>query len=338
MANAAAVGQCGAVLEWPRPAGGPQRCGRLKQIHPVASEIPQTCRLPSVPLRPRRVAFAGTPHDAVPALRALVEAGLEVPVVVTGAPRRRSRRGSDAPSPVAAAALDLGLTISHDPADIAASNADCAVVVAYGSLISAELLSRVPMLNLHFSLLPRWRGAAPVERALLAGDETTGVCLMALEATLDTGPLYWRHEVTIGPADTAVQLRDRLAAQGAQRLAASLAAGLDIPAPQQGEPTYARKLSPADREIDWSQPAIRIDRQIRAGGAWTTLNGERFIVRQATPLTATHDALPATLVGDAVVTGDGLIRLGIVQPAGRTANDAGHWLHGARLAPGTRFG
>ncbi|WP_420626229.1 methionyl-tRNA formyltransferase [Candidatus Poriferisodalis sp.] len=294
--------------------------------------------LPLPPNRPRRVAFAGTPNDAVPALGALAEAGFDIPLVVTGALRRRSRRGHDTPSPVAAAAEQRGLSISYDPADLAACDADCAVVVAYGRLLGADVLSQVPMLNLHFSLLPRWRGAAPVERALLAGDEVTGICLMALEETLDTGPVYWRHEVSISSTDTAASLRSRLAHEGAERLVTSLNDGLGAPETQQGEPTYARMLSPADREIDWSQPATHIDRQIRVGGAWTTLEGQRFIIRAGTPVPGKHDAPPGALAGDAVVAGHGLVRLSIVQPAGRAATEAQAWLNGARLPPGTRFG
>lgn len=316
---------------------------------------------PPAPARPRRIAFAGTPHDAVPALQVLAEAGFEVPVVVTGEPRRRSRRGSDAPSPAAEAAAELGLPVSHDPADLAHCGADCAVVVAFGQLIAAELLAVTPMLNLHFSLLPRWRGAAPVERALLTGDGRTGVSLMALEATLDTGPVFWQHGVPIGPADTAAGLRSRLANEGAQRLARSLADGLGTPEPQHGTPTYAPKLTPADRRIDWTQPAAHIDRQVRVGGAWTTLDGERVIIREAgllslpddgpstgpagpgaegigTPGRAASDAPPGTLADDAVATGHGLIRLETVQPAGRGAIDAQAWLRGARLPAGARFG
>lgn len=294
--------------------------------------------LPLPPARPRRIAFAGTPDDAVPALQALAGAGFEIPVVVTGEPRRRSRRGGDAPSPVAAAAAELDLPVGHDPADLAGCDADCAVVVAYGQLISLDLLAATPMLNLHFSLLPRWRGAAPVERALLAGDDRTGVSLMALEATLDTGPVYWRHEVPIGPADTAAELRNRLAQEGAQHLAGSLAGGLGTPQSQSGEPTYAHKLTPADRQIDWSQQAAFIDRQIRVGGAWTTLDGERFIIRVAAVQPGEAVAPPGTLVDDAVATGDGLVLLRTVQPAGRAALDAQDWLRGARLPSSTRFG
>ena len=305
------------------------------------SEAPQTRQSPSVPPRPRRVAFAGTPDDAVPTLRALAGAGFEIPIVVTGAPRRRSRRGSDAPSPVGAAAAEIGLAVSHEPADLARCGADCAVVVAFGQLIAAELLAVTPMLNLHFSLLPRWRGAAPIERALLAGDDRTGVSLMALEPSLDTGPVYWQHEVPIGPADTSTGLRERLAGEGAARLAASLAEGLPAPQPQAGTPSYARKLTTEDRRIDWSQPAAVIDRQIRVGGAWTTLDGERCIIRAGRPAgalpSAGRDSPPGTLAGDAVVTGHGLIRLEAVQPAGRGAIDAHAWLRGARLPDGARF-
>ena len=278
----------------------------------------------------------------MPALHALAAAGFEIPVVVTGAPRRRTRRGSDTPSRVAAAAAELGLPVSYDAADLACCGADCAVAVAYGRLVGEDVLASTPMLNLHFSLLPRWRGAAPVERALLAGDEITGVCLMALEPTLDTGPVYWRHELPIGPADTAASLRNRLAREGARRLAASLRAGLGVPAAQHGEPTYARKLTSADRRIDWTRPAACIDRQIRAGGAWTTLDGRRLVIRAAVPLpvaapSGPDHALPGTLVYDTVVTGDDLLRLRAVQPAGRSQVDAQAWLHGARLRPRTRF-
>ena len=298
--------------------------------------------LPLAPARPRRIAFAGTPQDAVPALQALVEAEFDVPVVVTGAPRRRSRRGGDTPSPVAAAAAELRLPVSHETTDLADCDADCAVVVAYGQLVDRDLLAITPMLNVHFSLLPRWRGAAPVERALLAGDGHTGVSLMALEPTLDTGPVFWQHEVPIGPADTAEGLRSRLAREGAQRLATSLIEGLGDPQPQEGGPTYARKLTPEDRRIDWSQPAAYIDRQVRVGGAWTTLDGERFIIRAGRPAEsppgAAHEAPPGTLADNAVVTGHGLLALEVVQPAARGAVDARAWLHGARLPSGTRFG
>ena len=294
--------------------------------------------LPLPPARPRRIVFAGTPDEAVPALQVLAEAGFEIPVVVTGEPRRRSRRGSNTPSPVAAAAAELSLPVSHDPVDLAGCGADCAVVVAYGRLISGDLLAVTPMLNLHFSLLPRWRGAAPVERALLAGDDLTGVSLMALEPELDTGPVYWRHEVPIGPADTAADLRHRLAHEGALRLTESLADGLSTPQSQSGEPTYARKLTPADRQIDWSQSAAFIDRQIRVGGAWTTLDGERFIIRVAALQSGEAVAPPGMLVDDAVAAGDGLVLLRTVQPSGRAALDAQDWLRGARLRAGTRFG
>ncbi len=320
------------------PAAAPLSAGSDRDARSQRGPLLTSPHLPLPPARPRRIAFAGTPDDAVPALHALVEAGFGIPVVVTGAPRRRSRRGSDTPSPVAAAARELGLPVSHDPSDLAGCNADCAVVVAYGQLISEDLLAVTPMLNLHFSLLPRWRGAAPVERALLAGDHRTGVSLMALEPALDTGPVYWRHEVSIGRDDTAADLRQRLAHDGAQHLAGSLAAGLGTPQPQSGEPTYARKLTPADRQIDWPQPAAHIHRQIRVGGAWTTLDGERIIIREATSQSGQAVTPPGTLVDDAVATGDGLILLRTVQPAGRAALDAHDWLRGARLPPATRFG
>src|SRR5580698_5163295 len=145
-----------------------------------------------------RLAFLGTPDMAVPPLRALVEAGHDLALCVTRPDRKRGRGGALSPSPVKAAALELGLAVTHSMQDLVTADVELAVVVAYGRIIPASLLAQIPMVNLHFSLLPRWRGAAPVERALLAGDAETGVCLMKLEEGLDTGPVYGRLSVPIG--------------------------------------------------------------------------------------------------------------------------------------------
>jgi len=168
----------------------------------------------------------------VPPLRGLVEGGFDVPLVVSGADRRRGRGSATSPSPVKAAALELGLPVTERVDDVLGVAADLGVVVAYGRLIRPHVLAEVPMVNLHFSLLPRWRGAAPVERALLAGDDETGVCLMQLEEGLDTGPVYGCERTAIGLEETLDELRGRLVQVGTDLLLRSLREGLGEPTPQ----------------------------------------------------------------------------------------------------------
>ena len=158
------------------------------------------------------------------------------------------------------------------------AGADLGVVVAFGQLIKPHVLDALPMVNLHFSLLPRWRGAAPVERALLAGDSETGVCLMQLEEGLDTGPVYRCEVVPIGQTTTAADLRRTLVEVGTRLLVDELRAGLGTPHPQVGEPTYAAKLRADELQIDWTKSPTDIDRLVRLGGAWTTLHGRRLRV------------------------------------------------------------
>src|SRR5580658_3429783 len=200
-----------------------------------------------------RLAYLGTPELSVPPLRALLAAGHDVELVVSGPDRRRGRGSASSPSPLKAAAAELGLATTSELADVVTPGGgappELAVVVAFGRLIPPAVLARVPMINLHFSLLPRWRGAAPVERAILAGDTTTGVCVMEIEAGLDTGPVYARSEMEIGPGEHLSSLRGRLVERGSELLVEVLAggvAGLPDPVPQVGEPTYARKLEPAE--------------------------------------------------------------------------------------------
>ncbi len=252
------------------------------------------------------------------------------------------------PSPVKEAARSLGIPVSHRPADVAAAGAGLGVVVAYGRLIPAELLQQVPMVNVHFSLLPRWRGAAPVERAILAGDEVTGVCVMAVEEGLDTGAIYARREVPIGPEESAEELRARLGALGTALLLdvlAGVATGgvgaLPPAVPQQGEPTYAAKIEPAELELRWEEPAWRLARVVRLGRAHTTFRGRRLGVRRAEVCRAepgTPPVPPGTLADGAVATGDGWLRLLEVQPEGRRPLAAAAWLRGARPLPGERLG
>jgi methionyl-tRNA formyltransferase len=284
-----------------------------------------------------RLVYLGTPEMAVAPLRALHDAGHEVVLVVTGADKRRGRRGAPTPSPVKAAATELGLAVSHDPDDLLGVDAELGVVVAYGRLLRPHLLAHLDMVNLHFSLLPRWRGAAPVERALLAGDPVTGVCVMKVDEGLDTGCVYERAEVPIEAHTTAAELRSRLVEVGCELLVHSLADGLGTCTPQDAEGvTYASKLDRNDLHLDWSLPGAQLDRVVRLGGAWTTFRGETFKVHEATiePAVGGLDGVPGTVVGDprsiAVRTGDGLLRLQRVQPAGKAAMAAADWVNGAR--------
>lgn len=286
--------------------------------------------------RPQRLAFLGTPDVAVPPLRALVAAGFDVRLVVTRADTRRGRGGVASPSPVKAAAGELGLTVSHSVDDVLDSGVELGVVVAFGQLVHRHVLEAVPMVNLHFSLLPRWRGAAPVERALLAGDELTGVCLMQLDEGLDTGPVFACTEVAIGPTATAASLRAALAAAGTDLLVAQLSAGLGDARPQLGEPTYAAKIDPAELRIDWARPSVELHRLVRLGGAWTTFRGRRLKVLEAEP---THDVVALGELHDSLVgTGDGALRLVTVQPEGKAPMPFAAWRNGARPHPGEALG
>ena len=274
---------------------------------------------------------------AVPPLEALVAAGFDVDVVVTGADKRRGRGGRTSPSPVRAAAESLGLRVSHDPHDVVTAGVELGVVVAYGRILRADVLDAVPLVNLHFSLLPRWRGAAPVERALLAGDEVTGVCVMAVEEALDAGGVYARAEVPIGARATADELRRDLVAVGSDLLVSTLAAGLAPPEPQAGEVTYADKLHPDDLALRWDRPAVELDRLVRVGGAWTTFRGRRLKVHAASPVEG-QDLAPGAIDGLRVGTGRGLLELVSVQPEGKGRQDASAWRNGARPTPDDRLG
>lgn len=276
---------------------------------------------------PRRLVFLGTPQMAVPPLQALVGAGFEVALVVTRIDKRRGRGSQLTPSPVKAAAAELGLPVAHTVDEVIGAGADLGVVVAFGQLIKPHVLAAVPMVNLHFSLLPRWRGAAPVERALLAGDTETGVCLMQLEAGLDTGPVYRREIVPIGPSTTADRLRGELVDVGTNLLIEELRAGLGEPQLQIGEPLYAAKITADELHIDWSKPAVEIDRLVRVGGAWTTLHGKRLKIVSA-------ELVDPTAAGSNELHGDrmGGLRLVTVQPEGRAPMAFDAFARGARLA------
>jgi methionyl-tRNA formyltransferase len=264
-------------------------------------------------------------------LRGLVAAGFEVALVVSGADRRRGRGASTSPSPVKAAALELGIPVTSRVDDVLGLGAELGVVVAFGRLIKPHVLAEVPMVNLHFSLLPRWRGAAPVERALLAGDAETGVCLMQLEEGLDTGPVYGCERVAIGPEETLDELRGRLVEIGTGLLLRSLQGGLGRPTPQEGEVTYAAKLEPAELRLDWALPAAELHRVVRLGRAWTTFRGARLRVLRARVVDGGE-------LSDAVMpAGEAALELVEVQPEGKRPMAATAWLAGARPAPGERL-
>ncbi|CAN5289088.1 methionyl-tRNA formyltransferase [soil metagenome] len=293
-----------------------------------------------------RLVYLGTPALAVPPLAALVAAGHDVALVVSAADKRRGRGSALSPSPVKAAAAELGPPVNDRVDDVLDVDppAELGVVVAFGRIIKPHMLERLAMVNLHFSLLPRWRGAAPVERALLAGDEVTGVAVMGVEEGLDTGPVYAEAEVDIGPDETADELRARLVAHGTRLLLGVLERGLGAaPArPQEGEATYAQKLSVAELELIWDRPAVELHRVVRVGGAWTTFRGRRVKVHRAMVhrgMVGPEQGLaPGELAGTSVGTGSGTLTLVEVQPEGRPRQAAEAWANGARLVAGDRLG
>ena len=294
-----------------------------------------------------RVAYFGTPDDAVPPLGALVAAGHEVALVVTQPDRRRGRGGATAPSPVRLAAEALGLPV-RTPArateltdELTALGLDAGVVVAFGQLLAPAVLAtaRLGFVNLHFSLLPRWRGAAPVERAVLAGDAETGVCVMALDEGMDTGPVYARVATPIGAREDAGTLRSRLVDLGTPLLVEVLADLADrTPEPQSGEPVAAPKLTVGEFRLHFDDPVATLDRTVRAGtprpGAWAECDGRRIKIVRAEPADRAADAAPGTVGADGCVcAADGCLRLVEVQPEGRPVMPAAAWLAGRRGAP-----
>jgi methionyl-tRNA formyltransferase len=285
-----------------------------------------------------KLAFLGTPEVAAGTLRALVAAGHDVRVVVTRADTRRGRGPASSPSPVKTAAAELGLPVVHKPAEIVGYGPELGVVVAYGRIIKPNLLAEVPMVNVHFSLLPRWRGAAPVERAILAGDKETGVCLMELEEGLDTGPVYAMAATPIGEEETADDLRRRLGAIGNELLLRALSEGLGTPVPQVGEPTYAAKVEPAELGLDFFLPAEVANRSVRIGRAWTTFRGKRLLVRRANVLPDERALTPGQIQGNKVGTAEGTLELLVVQPEGKPVMDGSAWGRGARPRPDERLG
>lgn len=313
---------------------------------------------------PALLLFAGTPEFAVPALEALISAeisaGYRLAAVYTQPDRRAGRGRKLCPSPVKQAALAAGLPVeqpehlrdTQTQARLRAHGACLMVVTAYGLLLPPEVLAAPTLgcLNIHASLLPRWRGAAPIQRAMLAGDTHTGVELMRMDQGLDTGPVFARRETAIGARETAGELHDRLALLGAELLIATLPdilAQRIAPRPQPDTGAcYARKLTTEEALIDWQASALEIDRRIRAFNPWpmarTQLGAECIRLLTATPEPLTTDAAPGSVLatgktGILVATGAGALRIERLQPAGKRAMTATDFLN-ARRIDGARFG
>ncbi len=293
-----------------------------------------------------RLIFMGTPDFAVPVLDALVAAGHDIAAVYCQPPRPAGRGKRDRPSPVQARAEVLGLPVRHpvslkgtaEQAAVAALGADAAVVVAYGLILPQAVLDapRQGCLNIHASLLPRWRGAAPIQRAVLAGDTETGVCIMQMEAGLDTGPVLLRAACPIGPEDTAADLHDRLSAMGA-RLIVDALRRLDslTPAAQPADGvSYADKIDKAEARIDWTRPAADVDRQIRAlspfPGAWCMADGARLKLLRSRVVRG-EGAPGQVLDGFTIACGSGAVAVLEAQREGRRPMPAAEVLRGAPL-------
>lgn len=300
-----------------------------------------------------RLAFAGTPEVAVPSLTALLASRHEVVAVITrpDAPAGRGRTVRPSPVRVAAQAAGLEVLTPDHPREaefqsrLGELDVDVAPVVAYGALVprSALELPRVGWVNLHFSLLPAWRGAAPVQHAVLAGDEVTGATTFLLDQGLDTGPFFGMLTEQVRPNDTSGDLLGRLAVAGAGLLVATLDGIEDggihaVPQPAEGI-SLAPKISVDDARVDWSAPALRVDRLVRActptPGAWTTLRGRRV---KLGPVLVVDVQLPAgALVDDLVGTATQAVQLGTVRPEGKGEMAATDWLRGLRPDPGELF-
>ncbi|MEY4953048.1 MAG: hypothetical protein RL299_1472 [Pseudomonadota bacterium] len=300
-----------------------------------------------------RVIFMGTPDFAVPALQALVAAGHEVIAAYTQPPRPGGRRGKElTPTPVHKAAEALGIEVRHpislkgaeEQTAFAALGADVAVVAAYGLILPQAVLDapKHGCINIHASLLPRWRGAAPIQRAILAGDEQTGVTIMQMEAGLDTGPMLAVVKTPV-EGKTAGELTAELSELGANLMVEVLA---DLPGhagvvqPEEGV-TYAHKIDKAEARIDWSHSADEIERQIRAfsppPGAWFEFEGERCKVLAAELLEGTGQAGVVLDDNLTVACGTGSIRPTLVQRAGRPAMATADMLRGSAIEPGSRL-
>ena len=303
-----------------------------------------------------RLAFMGTPDFAVPALAALLDAGHAIARVYSQPPRPAGRGQRERPSPVAAFASEHGLAVStpktlrapEAQAEFAALAVDAAVVVAYGLILPKPILDapQLGCFNIHASLLPRWRGAAPIQRAILAGDRQTGVTIMRMDEGLDTGPMLLAEPVDIGPETTTGELHDTLAALGARLIVPTLGAveaGRAVAKPQPAEGvTYAAKIEKEEARLDWSRPADELERRIRAfapyPGAWFALGAERIRVLAAS--VETGKGIAGTTLDSRLLVGcgAGALRLLQVQRAGGNAMSAEAFLRGHPIPAGIVLG
>ncbi|WP_137702474.1 methionyl-tRNA formyltransferase [Marimonas lutisalis] len=300
-----------------------------------------------------RIIFMGSPEFSVPVLDALADASHDIAAVYCQPPRPAGRGKKDRPTPVQARAEELGLPVRHptslrspeEQQAFAALHADVAVVVAYGLILPKPILDAPAQgcLNIHASLLPRWRGAAPIHRAIMAGDTETGICIMQMEEGLDTGPVLLRRATPIGATETTAQLHDRLSQMGAALITEALDRLDQLtpePQPEEGV-TYAAKIDKAEARVDWTRPAAEIDRQIRGlspfPGAWCALDGQRL--KLLASRLAPGSGQPGAVLDDAltIACGDGAVQITRLQKAGSKAQDAGEFLRGNPLPPGTQL-
>lgn len=293
----------------------------------------------------RRLVFFGTAEYSAQVLEALHRAGHNIVLVVTQPDRRRGRRGNLSPTPVKAKAMELGLTVTQRMKDVLelqgdeAKRADIGVLVSFGRIIKPEILEVIEILNVHPSLLPRWRGATPVEAAILAGDTRTGVCIMRLGEEMDAGPVFSRKETDILPGETSTELYDRLFESGTRMLLDVLANPDRFePQDQIGTPTFCGRFTPEDFRIDWNAAAVEIERLSRIGRPWTQFRGQRLLVLKVEVDSSATGGQPGALDGIRVATGDGIVLLREVQPEGKSKRSAQEWINGARLQPGERLG
>ena len=306
-----------------------------------------------------RIIFMGSPDFSVTALKAVIEAGHEIVCVYSQPPRRAGRGKTERPTPVHAYAKSQGLLVrtpkslkkEPEQAELAALNADLAIVVAYGLILPQAVLDapRLGCINLHASLLPRWRGAAPIQRAIMAGDTETGVQAMIMEAGLDTGPVLATAKTKLTPQDTAGTLHDRLATLGAELLAPTIEAletGNAHPVAQSEDgATYAKKLTHEDQQIDWSRPAAEVDAQIRGLSPFPGARFDWTPEGSKTPTTikalmselATGEGAPGTALDDSltIACGDGAVRITRLQRPGKGPMEAGDFLRGTPIPPST---
>jgi len=310
-------------------------------------------------MSPLRLIFMGSPDFGVPVLSALIDAGHEIVCAYTQPPRPAGRGHKERPCPVHAFAEARGIPVrtpkslkksEEEQAAFAALNADLAVTAAYGLILPKAVLDapRLGCLNVHASLLPRWRGAAPIQRAILAGDAETGVTIMQVDEGLDTGPMLIAGRVPITAETTGGSLHDALAEVGARLIVeavAGVAAGTLKPTPQpENDVTYAAKLEKAESRIDWSRPAVEIERQIRAfhpwPAAWFESGGKRIKALAATVVDGEAGAAPGTVLDDilTISCGEGALCIERVQREGKGPTDAVSFLRGYALPPGAVVG